>query len=260
MLPAIVLVSLMMAAAPAKATCRPMDYAVAIDIGHTRANPGAVSATGRQEFEFNRTLAHELIAELHRAGFDASFLINANGTVANLKERSSLARAGNAALLLSIHHDSVQLHYLSSWVVNGESQRYSDRFRGYSLFVSTHNAAYPESLAVAKLISRELRGRGLTPALHHAEPRPGENRPLLDAELGVYRFDDLVVLRTASMPAVLLEAGVIVHRGEERLLRQISYRQRIVQAVVKAVSAFCERAREQNGSIKPAGNVMESGP
>jgi hypothetical protein len=45
----------------------------------------------------------------------------------------------------------------------------------------------------------------------HAHRRSGRRRAPLDA--GVYRYDQLVVLR--STPAVLLEAGSIVNRQEE---------------------------------------------
>jgi N-acetylmuramoyl-L-alanine amidase len=40
-------------------------------------------------------------------------------------------------------------------------------------------------------------------------------RELVDATNGVYRYDQLIVLRTTQMPAVLLEAGSIVNRKEE---------------------------------------------
>ena len=40
-------------------------------------------------------------------------------------------------------------------------------------------------------------------------------RELLDADAGVYRYDQLIVLRMTRMPAVLLEAGSIVNRQEE---------------------------------------------
>jgi N-acetylmuramoyl-L-alanine amidase len=40
-------------------------------------------------------------------------------------------------------------------------------------------------------------------------------RELIDADAGVYRFDQLVVLKMTRMPAVLIEAGSIINRPEE---------------------------------------------
>ena len=40
-------------------------------------------------------------------------------------------------------------------------------------------------------------------------------RPLLNKETGVYRYDELIVLRKTRMAAVLLEAGSIINRDEE---------------------------------------------
>jgi hypothetical protein len=68
----------------------------------------------------------------------------------------------------------------------------------------------------------------------------GENRELRDTEKGIYRFDDLVVLRTAKMPAVLFEAGVIVNREEEALLVDPVFQNRLALSVARSVTNFCE--------------------
>lgn len=228
----------LVAAGAGAADCEPAQFTVALDVGHTHARPGATSARGRPEFEFNRALAGVLAEGLAAAGFPL-LLINADGAIAGLKQRTAAAQAGGADLFLSVHHDSVQPHYLRTWTVNGQRQRYSDRFQGYSLFVSARQPAYEHSRRFATLLAQQLQIQGFAPTLHHAEPIKGENRPLLDAKLGLYRYDDLVVLRTAAMPAVLLEAGVIVHRGEELELSDPARQARYVTALVAAVTAYC---------------------
>lgn len=229
-------------ARPTPTTCEAARFTVAIDTGHTPERPGATSATGQPEFQFNAVLAGEALAALRRAGFGSAFAISdPNGLT--LTRRTEIANDAGADLLLSIHHDSVQPRYLSTWLVEGREQRYSDHFQGFSLFYSEKNPQAARSRYFAELLGTALRRRGLAPTLHHAEPIEGENRPLIDRERGLYRFDDLVVLKTARMPAVLFEAGLIVNRVEERLLRTPAHRAKLTGAMVEAIRQFCAQAR-----------------
>lgn len=219
--------------------CDRNDFRLAIDIGHTPNKPGAISARGRAEYEFNKVLAQELLDALGQDGYASAFIINPEGREIALRDRTAIAAARQADLFLSVHHDSVQPHYLYTWTVDGSRLRYSDKFRGYSLFVSAKQSRMSESLGFAKRLGGALREQGLTPTLHHAEEIDGENRPLLDADKGIYRFDDLIVLKTATMPAVLFEAGVIVHRQEEELLRSPEYRRNLINATRIALDQYC---------------------
>ena len=64
-------------------------------------------------------------------------------------------------------------------------------------------------------------------------------RELVDAKAGVYRYDQLIVLRVTRMPAVLLEAGSIVNRQEELQLASPERRTLTSAAIVAAVEDFC---------------------
>ncbi len=223
--------------------CVPSEFIVAVDIGHSLQSPGAISARGVPELDFNQALGAAVIDALLATGFSNSVIINADGRIGSLKERVRVAQQAQADLFLSIHHDSVQPSYLSRWTVNGVSQRYSDHFRGFSLFISNKNKRFEDSRRFAMLLGKALTARGMTPTLHHAEPIAGENRPLLNPTLGVYRYDNLHVLKHSSMPALLLEAGVIVHRDEELLLSHPAQQQRFAAGIVAAVYTFCEELK-----------------
>ena len=205
---------------------------VAIDVGHYLAEPGALSARGRPELEFNRELASLIRAALEARGLSV-LLIGADGDMNVLSRRTAAARG--AALLVSVHHDSVQPHYLEEWEYEGETRRFSDRFAGFSLFVSRRNPRPAESLACAAAIGAGLRAAGFAPSLYHAEPIPGEAKPFADRRNGVHYYDNLVVLHTATQPALLLEAGVIVNRAEELALRSPATQWRIAVAVAEGV-------------------------
>jgi len=220
--------------------CPAERFVVAIDIGHTPRQPGAVSAHGVPEYAFNERLAREIEAALDAAGLERAFIVAARADdQLTLTRRTRIAAEAGAQLFLSVHHDSVRPQYLSDWEIDGQVRRYSDRFSGYSVFVSGRNPRFADSVAFGRRLAGALRERGLAPTLHHAEPIAGENRPLLDPELGLYRYDGLAVLRTARMPAALLEAGIIVNRDEERRLDDAVHRADIVDAVVAAVQATC---------------------
>ena len=161
-----------------------------------------------------------MIAGLRQAGFTSAFLIGEAGSPLSNDERPRIAEENGAALLLSLHHDAVQPLYLLQWSVNGRVQHYSDRFHGYSVFISGKNAHANESKQYATMLGEALLSEGLTPSLHHAEKIHGESRTLINARIGLYRFDDLEVLKAAPMPAGLLESAVIVNRAEEQQSRQ----------------------------------------
>lgn len=218
---------------------------VAVDIGHLPHAAGATSARGAGEYFFNKAIAGLLAAELRNRNKVAVVVLNTQGDQIGLNDRTKEAEASGADLFVSIHHDSVQPKYLSEWDYKGNTLKFSDRFSGYSLFYSETNSHPVGSRRAAEIIGDSLRSRGFLPTPHHAEPIPGENRPLIDPFRGIYRFDDLVVLKSAPMPAVLIECGVIVNRSEEKKLLTVSYRQRLVNALAIGIEEYLIRSADK---------------
>lgn len=207
---------------------------IAIDVGHSHATPGALSARGRPEFAFNLDLARAVAAALASRKVP-SVLVGDDGALTELHQRTHLAAERGTGFFVSIHHDSAQLRYFESWVLEGVERRYSDRFSGYSLFVSRKNVDLASSLGCAQKIGFALQAAGMKATPHHAERIPGENREWADEAAGVYFFDNLAVLKTARTPAVLLEAGVIVNRADELLLMAPETHTRIATAVAQGL-------------------------
>lgn len=221
---------------------------VAIDIGHTESAQGAISSRGVSEYSFNRNMANLLLNKLLSDGKTGAFLIEADDRNMPLKVRAEVAGRRHADIFIAIHHDSVQPKYLLPWVYHGSRHAYSDRFHGFSLFVSQKNARVADSLRVAQYLGSHLRRAGFMPTLHHAERIEGESRELVDSRLGIYYFDDLIVLKAAAMPAVLLECGVIVNRMEELHLRDRKYQGQIAAAVAAGLEQDCDERKRLGGS------------
>lgn len=216
---------------------------VILDGGHTAQAYGAVGSSGRREVDYNDGLVAQLAAALAQSGF-TPILTRQPLQEISLAERVAVTHYHKAAVMLSIHHDSAQLVHLEPVVINGvRTHQTRTPISGYSLFVSGKNRHFAQSLAFARLLGHELAKLGRKPSLHHAEPIPGEGRPLLDAPLGIYQFDDLVVLKKAAIPAVLLEVGVIVDKADEAYVSSRENQRALVKAILAAIEAFTAERR-----------------
>jgi len=208
--------------------------AIVIDVGHSIGHPGATSAGGISEFQFNRTLALSIAEELAKSNLRVR-VVGSDGDLDNIPQRTNLE--ANASLVVSIHHDSVKPEFLGQDTTAGDVAPHTERFSGFALFVSRKNMQINKSLACASAIGRSLRQFGFKPSYYHADPNLGEGRTFADRNNGVHFFDDLIILKRATSAAVLLEAGVIVNREEEKLLRSPDTISRIAQAVALAVAS-----------------------
>jgi N-acetylmuramoyl-L-alanine amidase len=226
---------------PTGSVCDRSKFRIVLDVGHTAESEGATSARDVPEFAFNLRLAQRIEQKLKAEGFAETRLLVTEGKAKpSLFKRVAAANDLNADLFLSIHHDSVPNSFLENWEFEGKKSHFSDRFSGYSVFVSRNNPNFKTSLAFAELVAKEMKAQGLQYAQQYTQAIMGRyQHPLLNKETGVYSYDQLVVLRTTRMPAVLLEAGSIINRDEE-LKMGSSERQDVVSgAVVAAAKEFC---------------------
>jgi N-acetylmuramoyl-L-alanine amidase len=227
---------------PEATTCDPAKFRIVLDVGHTAASEGATSARNIPEFSFNLRLAQRIQEKLKAAGFAETKLLVTEGKARpSLVKRVAAANNLNANFFLSIHHDSVPDNMLENWEFEGKKSHFNDRFSGYSVFVSRNNPNFKTSLLFAELLGKEMKTQGLQYAVQYTQPIMGRYRhPLLNRETGVYSYDQLVVLRSTRMPAVLLEAGSIINRDEELRMDSPERRDMISNAVAAAVKDFCD--------------------
>jgi N-acetylmuramoyl-L-alanine amidase len=227
---------------PAATSCDPAKFRIVLDVGHTAKSEGATSARNVAEFAFNLRLARQIEEKLKAEGFAETRLLVTEGKARpSLVRRVAAANDLRADLFLSIHHDSVPNKFLENWEFEGKKSHYSDRFSGYSVFVSRGNPDFGTSLAFAELVAREMKAQGLRYAEQYSQAIMGRyQHPLLNKETGVYSYDQLVVLRSTRMPAVLLEAGSIINRDEELKMDSSERRDIITSGVAAAAKEFCD--------------------
>lgn len=197
---------------------------VVLDTGHSPSAPGAISASGYGEYAFNLQATDMIAHELKQRGIQ---VIRTGHDGRHWPLRSRAAQAHAADLFLSVHHDSIQ----QGWLDQGRASE----FAGFAVLASMKNPRAAQSTRCASAIGAAMRHVGEMPSLYHAAPVRGENRPLIDRENGVHRFDDLVVLKSSPVPAVLLEVGVIINPREERKLADPQFVRQYAGPVADAV-------------------------
>ena len=229
------------AAAPVNAR----DIIIAIDAGHGGDDPGAL---GKYSYEKKVTLqiAKRLKNKIDSQRGMHAFLIRTGDYFVNLNRRSEIARKGQADFLVSIHADGFT----------------SSRPKGASVWVLSNRRATTE---LGRWMERneaqsELLG-GAGNIIQGSDSVPFLNKMLLDMSMGNtmgvgYNIGSLVtnelskvttmhkkepvhaslaVLKSPDIPSILVEAGFITNRTEERLLNQAEFQTKIANAVYKGI-------------------------
>jgi N-acetylmuramoyl-L-alanine amidase len=255
------------ASASSDSKCDRAKFRMIIDVGHTAESYGAMSARNVPEFDYNLKLARRIEERLKTDGFaEAAIMITEGKARPSLMSRVARANKKGADLFLSIHHDSVPDIYADRWEFQGRKSQFNDLFGGYSVFVSHHNPRYGESLRFARLLGNQMAEQGLIFARQYDLWFMGKyQRPLLDSDAGVYRYDELIVLKNTTMPAVLLESGSIINRDEELVMASDEHRNKVASAVSSAAADYCETrgpappqvAKPTSPASKPAARVAQ---
>ena len=174
----------------------PAPPVVMLDPGHGGESTGA-SYSGVAEKDLNLAIAQKAAAFLAEAGVDVRMTRTDDRDV-GLYERTDLAAQAEAALFVSVHCNASLTH--------------SDAMGVYT-------AAYEEggeSWRMAEAL------RTSVTAAAGAGDMGTEARP------------DLAVLRTASMPAVLVECGFLSNQQETELLKSHAYQTRLAITILSA--------------------------
>jgi len=248
---------------PSSSTCDRTKFRVILDVGHTAESWGAMSSRNISEFDYNLKLGKRIEEKLTAEGFPETTLLVTTGKARpSLMKRVAVANKKGADLFISIHHDSVPGLYIEKWEFEGKKSSFNDFFGGYSVFVSQRNPRYGASLKFAKLLGNQMAARELQFARQYDQWFMGKyRRELLDLEAGVYRYDELVVLRMTQMPAVLLESGSIINRDEELVMASDDHKNKVSAAVAAATAEYCAtRGPAPPPAAKPAPQVSKPQP
>lgn len=196
---------------------------ICIDPGHGGRDPGYIQGR-EQEKKYTLLLAQELGEQLHKAGYTVSFT-RMRDTFVDHPVRPEIARRRGADLFISLHFNSAG--YASSEVGGVEvycmtPQRASStnaRGEGGKTGPFTGNLNNAKNMVLAYELDKAIvRGASV------------EDRGVKRA-----RF---AVLRTAEMPAVLIEGGFMSNPAESKKIYSATWRKQMAQSIVTGIENY----------------------
>ncbi len=217
---------------------------VVLDPGHGGEETGAVGPQGTTEKELTLAIARRLKAALDERLRVRVFLTRTEDVSKSLDERAALANQVQADLFLSLHLNStvrgnargVETYILS---LQASDRRAADA-AAIENYAGRTSQAEGDSLPVDlkallwDLAQSQHLARSQRLALLLQEELARElGQPDRGVKQAPFR-----VLMGAAMPAVLVELGFLSNPEEERLLLEVSYQERLVEAMVRAIERF----------------------
>jgi len=227
---------------------------IVLDAGHGGDDHGAEGPAGLREKDLVLDVARRLRARLERDGVRVILTRDADLYVP-LDERTAIANRAGADLFVSIHANAassraargIETFFVALEASDDAARQLAER----------ENAAFREEVAaepedaLASILgdmaaNDQMRESDEFARLAHAE------LSALDPKVpsrGVKQAP-FVVLMGVQMPAALLEIGFITNPAEEKLMNTAERRDRVVDAVARAVLAFAERYDARRGVVR----------
>lgn len=217
---------------------------IAIDAGHGGVDPGAIGPSGIYEKALVLAYAQDLKRRIEAGGRYRVYMTRDDDVFIRLRDRVAQAQASNADLFISLHANTHRKRNL----------------RGASVYTLSENASDAEAAALAAKENRAdvIAGINLSDQpevvskiLIDLAQRETMNQSKAFANLLIkelaqtgtvlrnsHRSAGFAVLKSPTVPSVLLELGYMSNKGEEKLLRSESHRQKVVGSVLNAIDRY----------------------
>jgi N-acetylmuramoyl-L-alanine amidase len=217
---------------------------IVVDAGHGGHDPGAIGPRRVREKDVTLKLAQRLGRHLQARGYEV-VLTRADDRYLALEERTALANTARGDLFVSLHanaHPHRRMAGVETYFLDVENDRYARR-----LAARENGADLDAEAPLAARILTDLDARASAgasrelAALVQREVTRGVRARVGDVrDLGV-KSALFYVLLGARMPAVLVEAGFISNRVEERRLASAAYQEEVAAGVARAIDAYARR-------------------
>jgi len=238
-------------AAPTVTDQRPL---VVIDPGHGGVDPGARSLTGVYEKRIALDYALELKAQLEATGRYRVAMTRDRDIFIQLRDRMAMAQSVGGDIFISLHannHDSsnirgVSVYTLSENASDAEAEALAAKENKADVIAGVNLADQTE--VVSKILIDLAQRETMNLSKRFANGLVGEAGRVTPLLKNSHRYAGFAVLKSPTVPSVLVEIGYLSNREEEALIRSPKHRKHLMAALVKALDAYFARQESLNRS------------
>jgi len=225
---------------------------IVIDPGHGGVDPGSRSLTGVDEKEIALAYARELKRQLEAQGRYRVVLTRDKDIFLRLRDRISFAERMEGGLFVSLHannHDSARIRGASVYTLSDKAsdaeaaalaakENKADIIAGINLSDQTE--------VVSKILIDLAQRETMNLSKQFANDLVSEMGKVTKLLGNTHRSAGFAVLKSATVPSILIEIGYLSNKAEERLLRSKKHRIDVSRAIAAAIEAYFEQQTNLN--------------
>ncbi|WP_218044550.1 N-acetylmuramoyl-L-alanine amidase [Aestuariispira insulae] len=229
---------------PAPEKRKPM---IILDPGHGGPDPGAIGSMGTYEKKVTLSVAKAVKAALEKSGRYRVRLTRDRDFYIPLRQRYQVAEKHEADLFVSLHADKIDrrnvrgasVYTLSENASDKEAAKLAAKENKSDLIAGVDLSGYDEVVA-RTLLDFEQRAT-MEQSWHFAEMLVKDLGQEIRLLRNTHRFAGFAVLKSPTVPSVLIELGYLSNRKDEKLLRDPVHHRKIGSALLRAVDAYFRR-------------------
>lgn len=225
---------------------------VIIDPGHGGVDPGSTGVSGLLEKDLALDYARELKRQLEASGRFRVVLTRDSDIFLALRDRIKVAHQAKGDLFVSLHANNHKSRKIKGFSVYTLSEKSSDA-EARSLAAKENKA---DIIAGFDLSEQTEVVRDILIDLAQRESKNQGNQFAADVvdEVGQvanllgnpHRYAGFAVLKSPTIPSVLIEIGYLSNRAEEKRLRDKGYRQKLMQALARSIGNYFQENQTFN--------------
>jgi N-acetylmuramoyl-L-alanine amidase len=227
---------------------------IVIDPGHGGVDPGARSISGVYEKKLALRYARELKRQLEASGRYRVALTREQDIFRRLRDRVGMAERLQGDLFISLHANNhvspkirgASVYTLSEKASDAEAEALAAKENKADIIAGVDLSDQTE--VVSKILIDLAQRETMNLSKQFANTLVSQVGKVTKLLGNTHRYAGFAVLKSTTVPSVLIEIGYLSNRSEERLLLSKKHRISVTRAIIGAIDAYFARQETLNRS------------